>query len=182
MASLFEKTKAPGRKYLYRGVEHPDYFSSMLGRGSRPRQNYVADFSEGVYFSPDYEVAASYAGSSGVVMIHAWDGPEDLSLRLLQGVAWERAVKWSISWNNQRYSGPPIPQYEPCEDFLEGPVSDNLPQIWSCSTPIPCPDEWQLVAKTPRACEYMSRKLLGVVYMEGEALWSLIYFRCRNPG
>lgn len=124
------------------------------------------EFSNGIYYTPDLELAMQYVRSGGILVVVDWSGHGGaLKVKYLTGRngadEWATLVKRSVCYQTS-YGTAPIPKHP--YDFLIGPVSANNSSVTRCSWPITGP-ETQIAAKTDAACTYMAKNTLAVIYV-----------------
>lgn len=124
-----------------------------------------ADFGRAQYFTSDFVVARNYATAQGFITIHSWFGPGSLTYKHLEGEEWKDYVKWNVGrYNNDLDPMPRRIKYD--VDFVEGCISRDHNPIFTCQSPVSVPFQHQIAAKTPAACQYMARNMIGVVYFD----------------
>jgi hypothetical protein len=152
------------RRFLYHGANRRDVFYMSLGLGQRPLWAMNGnDFGPGLYFSFDPMVAKAYAGSGGVFITVDWTTEgASLTKKILRGEEWTEQVKNYTRMGTTE--GNVAPQrFE--EDFVIGPTCANHQVIRNHGDPIPGKDD-QVMARTLAACDYMSRNLVSIIWLE----------------
>jgi hypothetical protein len=153
---------AKRKRLLYHGSNRRDVFYMSLGLGQRPFWGMNGhEFGPGLYFSFDPMIAKTYAGSGGVLITIDWTTEgAPLTKKILRGEEWAQQVK---NYTCMETSNVPPQPFE--EDFVIGPTSSNHRVIEGCGGPFPGNDV-QVMARTPEACDYMSKNLVSVIWLE----------------
>ena len=168
LAKLLPLEVISGKQLLYRGDWTRRRWFHGLGFGQRPDWGFFEeDYGNGLYFTPDLDVAILYAGRGGIVQVVDFsDQGESLKLKTFDGEGddgreWEKFVKGSLCFESLLAEGPPK-RYQ--EDVLIGPICTNHEEVTKGGSP-KRGLELQVVAKTDSACDYMSTHTVAVFYV-----------------
>jgi hypothetical protein len=167
MVNLFCYKLGRGKELIFHGDGQVYIWEHALEYGQRVQWGPVRhEFSNGIYYTPDLELAIQYVRSGGILVVVDWSGHGGtLKVKYLAERngedEWATLVKRSVCYGTS-FGIIPVPKHP--DDFLVGPVSANNSSVARCSRPIKG-SETQIVAKTDGACAYMARNTLAVFYV-----------------
>jgi len=157
-----------GRQLLYRGHRNRRKWFRGLAYGQRPDWGITEeDFGNGIYFTPDLELAILYAGRGGIVQVVDFSNEgEGLFMKIFDSEGddqqeWERFTKASICFGTSLEEEPPE-RYD--DDVLIGPICANHEEVMMGGSP-KRGMEVQVVARSDSACDYMSMYTVAVIYV-----------------
>lgn len=153
-----------GKNIVYHGMQRRDVFYMSLGLGQRPLWTLGGnEFGPGLYFTYDPQIAKAYAGPGGVLIAVDWSNEGGhLSKKILRGGEWTRQVKNYVCMGTSVGSVAPE-RFD--YDFIIGPMTVNHDNVRTCENPVAGTDD-QIVARSNEACDYMSRNLISIIWIE----------------